>query len=514
MEKVKAIAAVIAISLASTAVSGYQFATSDQEIFIPYILKLQDPQLFPNDLLFSQFTANASFFYQIMAYLAQFIDMEALFLAGLLFTKALLFIGIYLLAKVIFKKREIALLSLLPFLIPKFIGGAPILTYDDFFGYRSIGVIFLVFYLLFLLKAQFIKSSFLAAITLFFHPLSIIPSLLLSPVLILKNSKNKIKDIVIFVSIILSASILYLITFDADSNLLQKSQEWLSVIRFRAPYIFPSLWGILGWLSLGMYLTLIAIYLKSARNSQKANIILITVTSLFVFAVNFILLELFQLPGFVKFQLVRSIAPLGYLGLILAPCLLLAKTKLLKFFGLISFMALSLNLFYIFLASAVIFIILLIKFKIITKNTVPVIFSNVIYVTIVFGLILNILHLRNSINYQLQKNDWTDIQIWAKENTPEDTLFLVPPYQTGFRIFSHRPIVGDIKDGAVVIYSLSYAKSWSAKMNDLESYDNSDQSDFVQLANKYHFDYFVTRATQNVKFEKAYENKSFIIYKL
>ena len=92
MEKVKAIAAVIAISLASTAVSGYQFATSDQEIFIPYILKLQDPQLFPNDLLFSQFTANASFFYQIMAYLAQFIDMEALFLAGLLFTKALFFI--------------------------------------------------------------------------------------------------------------------------------------------------------------------------------------------------------------------------------------------------------------------------------------------------------------------------------------------------------------------------------------------------------------------------------------
>ena len=120
----------------------------------------------------------------------------------------------------------------------------------------------------------------------------------------------------------------------------------------------------------------------------------------------------------------------------------------------------------------------------------------------------------NNIQFPKQKNDWIDLQIWANNNTNVNAIFLVPPDQTGFRIFSNRPIVGDIKDGAVVMYSSVYAKKWSDLMIDLSTYGNFNESDFENLNSKYHFDYLVTQRTKRLSFEKVYENTSFAIYKI
>ena len=121
---------------------------------------------------------------------------------------------------------------------------------------------------------------------------------------------------------------------------------------------------------------------------------------------------------------------------------------------------------------------------------------------------------QTTIQFPKAKDDWIDLQLWAKNNTSKEAIFLVPPYQTGFRIFSERSIIGDIKDGAVVMYSPVYAVKWSTLMQDLAGYDNFQHADFENLDAKYNFDYLVTLLIENLNFEKVYENTSFIIYKI
>src|SRR3989344_4741007 len=224
------------LSFTAILIHGYQFGVSDQEIFIPYILKTADPSLFQNDILFTQPSANASLFYSFF---------------GFLVFQFLFFDGIYRLSRVIFN-RNLAYFSLIPFLIPKFIGGTATFTYDPFFGYRSIGLIFLIYYITFLIRGAFYKATTGAILGMLFHPLSIIPNILILPATILAVSKNKIKDLVIII-LVLSISIgLMLWIFTVKANFLLENfsdQEWFSIIRFRDDYLFPSLWSVKGWLS-------------------------------------------------------------------------------------------------------------------------------------------------------------------------------------------------------------------------------------------------------------------------
>src|SRR3989338_267531 len=134
---------ILLASIVAIASHGYQFAVSDQEIFIPYILRWKDPSLFQNDLLFSQPSASTSLFYPIFGIPARFIDLQTLFFLSYLFFQFFFFLAIYRLAFVILKDRKLAYLALLPFFLPKFIGGTATFTFDIFFGYRSIGIVFI-----------------------------------------------------------------------------------------------------------------------------------------------------------------------------------------------------------------------------------------------------------------------------------------------------------------------------------------------------------------------------------
>jgi hypothetical protein len=55
---------------------------------------------------------------------------------------------------------------------------------------------------------------------------------------------------------------------------------------------------------------------------------------------------------------------------------------------------------------------------------------------------------------------WFDVQRWAFEHSEPDDLFLTPPDCEGFRVFSRRPVVGEWKDGAAVLWDRAYAEYW------------------------------------------------------
>ena len=508
------------LSFTAILIHGYQFGVSDQEIFIPYILKTADPSLFQNDILFTQPSANVSLFYSFFGFLIKYFNIELVFFIGYLVFQFLFFDGIYRLSRVIFN-RNLAYFSLIPFLIPKFIGGTATFTYDPFFGYRSIGLIFLIYYITFLIRGAFYKATTGAILGMLFHPLSIIPNILILPATILAVSKNKIKDLVIII-LVLSISIgLMLWIFTVKANFLSENfsdQEWFSIIRFRDDYLFPSLWSVKGWLSMGLYLTLIFLFRKYLKSKTKRIVSIFIGVALVISLTNYIVLEIFRIPLIAQFQLVRSSAPIAYIALAIAPLFLIYQNLLLKTLGVIAFGALSLNLFYVFLFATVLFILSLIFVEKQTRGTIPAKEIALIIGSIfILHLLLNFNSYKNfqqKIQFPKQTNDWIALQLWARNHTDKTATFLVPPDQTGFRIFSQRPIVGDIKDGAVVIYSPSYANYWRQLMDDLENYHTSDEEEFANLQKKYQNEYVVTLKEHNLNFLSVYKNDSFNVFKV
>lgn len=517
---------ILLLSLLAIISHGYQFTVSDQEIFIPYILKAQDPSLFKNDILFDQISAQTSIFYQVVAELSKVLGLEITFFVGFLIFQFLFFVGLYNLSNLLLKDNKLAYLSLLVFFLPKFIGGTATATFDTFFGYRSVGVIFLIFYLFYLLKHQFTKAAVVAAIGFWFHPLSIIPNLALLPVFHLYKSGFNLKEVIKPLIIFLLISLPLVLTATSSSNLfsslLTRDSSWFSIIRSRVDYIFPSLWTLRGWAALFLYITLIFGFLKVLRKEIRRGILLIFAASLAIFVINYLILDLHELPGFAKFQMGRSITSLAYIAFCISPLLLIGRNQIQKFLGLISFIALILNQFNIFLILIILYAItrVLDYFEKAPKlnQSVSDSFIATIFVAFIFlNIAINFKSFQNinqKIQFPKQTNDWIALQLWARNHTNFQDRFLVPPYLTGFRILSQRPIVGDIKDGAVVIYDSNFAKGWSEMINDFKYYDLIKENDFINLKNKYSFDYIVTKSNQSLKFRIIYQNNSFIVYKI
>jgi hypothetical protein len=68
------------LSISAIFIHGYEFAVSDQEIFIPYIYKYQDKSLFTNDQIFNQISSSASLFYPLFGLIIDYLKIQPVFL--------------------------------------------------------------------------------------------------------------------------------------------------------------------------------------------------------------------------------------------------------------------------------------------------------------------------------------------------------------------------------------------------------------------------------------------------
>ena len=507
-------------SIIAIFIHGYQFAYSDQEIFIPYILRSADQSLFPQDQIFNQSSAHLSLFYPLAGFMTKLLDIETIFFTGYLIFQFSFFVAIYRLSKVLLSDQYLAYFSLLPFMLPKFIGGTATQTFDLFFGYRSIGVVLLILYLSFLIEKKYLKSGFLAVVALLFHPLSAIPGIFSIPAVFILNAKVKLLSLSKFIALLLVLFLIIVLIGQRNiiSSLLLRDESWISIMKFRADYLFTSTWKLSAWGAFFMYFVICVIFLNLLKKGVKKSVIIISSTAIIIFLINTVLLEWIKLPGFAKPQLIRSIAPVAYMALSLSPLFLTYKDKILKTLGIVTFTFLCLNLFYYFSISAILFIITfsIVKNKstlVPSKHFVYLITALILstYIILNYGAYLN---LQSKIQFPKKENDWINLQKWANQNTQKSATFLVPPKETGFRIFSHRPIVGDSKDGAVVIYNPQYASYWSNLMKDLSNYEDLNEQEFSLLKKKYSFNYLITKTNQIVNLEIIYKNKSYILYKI
>ncbi|MGH9680670.1 MAG: DUF6798 domain-containing protein, partial [Candidatus Acidiferrales bacterium] len=122
-----------------------------------------------------------------------------------------------------------------------------------------------------------------------------------------------------------------------------------------------------------------------------------------------------------------------------------------------------------------------------------------------------------------------DAQVWARDHTPRDATFLVPPSGCGFRALSERSSCGEWSDGNAMYFDPAFADVFLKRVKTLdpepapqgtglidsltEVYKKQSWNHIRAVANGNHLDYIVQFKSVRYPGEPIYANEGFAIYK-
>lgn len=474
---------ILLLSFASIIILPYQFGIEDQAVYIPIIEKGLNPELFKTDYLVNTHGETTLFFPLIKLLIFIFKDISAVFLVTYFLTLFLFFLGVYLLSLSLFNNRITAILSVLLFFFPKWIGGTGTKTYENYLVPRFLASPLILFSLIALVKNKLVLASLFISLTFLVHPVSGITLyfIFLALYFFLKPKTNLITVISSVVLLLIPPFIVYLLAkqqaIETTKYLIMPNQ-WLSLAMKRDYFVFPQLWKIRSFGSLLIfyffYLLFIIkekinkrIFITNIKTNRFLNIIAIVCLLLPIFVI--LVSQFFPLTLLIQLELARSLVIFSFIALI---C-------------------------WAYLSSQVL------RSKL--STTVKIITLFILLTSIIW----------NNNKAEIFDNDWIATQLWVRENTPSDSVFLTNPYSKGFRIFSQRTIVGEYKDGGPLLFSFEYAKQWSKRMDDIKNFDLLTEDDFRKLKQSYNFDYLVYNSKNGLEplnFQKIYSNKSYTVY--
>jgi hypothetical protein len=118
---------------------------------------------------------------------------------------------------------------------------------------------------------------------------------------------------------------------------------------------------------------------------------------------------------------------------------------------------------------------------------------------------------------------WRDVQMWAEANTSSTARFATDPDENGFRVFSARSPIVEVKDGASAMFSRAYALEWDRRVQGMVAAGVVDPDRKTELSSfsvqglealhqLYPFDYVVGRQPQELPWSEVYRNQVFVVY--
>ena len=142
-------------------------------------------------------------------------------------------------------------------------------------------------------------------------------------------------------------------------------------------------------------------------------------------------------------------------------------------------------------------------------------------------------HLRNGLEFNDPAiHGWLEIQNWAKANSAAGTVFLTPPEQFGFRVFSERSPVVEWLDAAAMHWAPGAETLWINRLKDIAAahdakpgqmpafmlndigYSELDAKGYRALCQKYGASYFIVRTEHELApLQPVFKNDVFAVYR-
>lgn len=505
-------------TLISPLIYGYYFGVIDHHHYLPYLNKITNPALYPTDYYFSQPHFSYSPFNRFITGFSQLTNLDLAWTHLILYLVSLwlLYYAVYKLSHTIYQKTTVSLIALTLFLLPKWAAQIGYLTHHFYFVSRDLSLAISLLALSFILNKNWIKSAILIALATLVNPSISLPIGLFWIIRLLQISKKSLSFALV--------------------PTIQK--DWLTILKNRGTYSFPHLWKWTGWGNLFLFFSLLAtsflILKKKVFNQYFKPIKQLLILCFSLFLVHFFITAIIPTPALIQFQLLRALNYIFIVSLIsFAACLnylFKSKSLLIQIATILSLIGVHLWGDHLtgwhFIAILILPAIIFLKPKFKTNFKLPafnlIIFS-LVFIHLIFKLLIiqpkiNLpyyFHYPNSLINLDQYQASFSLQTWAKNNTLINSVFLIPPNLPGFRSFSERSIVADLKDGGVTFYSPLYAKEWHQRMTDLKNYRQFNLKDFQNLNLKYSFDYLVvTQKHQPIDLPLVFQNQEFKIFQL
>jgi hypothetical protein len=123
-------------------------------------------------------------------------------------------------------------------------------------------------------------------------------------------------------------------------------------------------------------------------------------------------------------------------------------------------------------------------------------------------------HVYERARARFDRGGWVEVQKWARGNTPRSAVFLTPPREAGFRVFSERTAVGEWKDGTQQYFDDGFVREWGLRMEILGDLPKRNDEELRQIAQRLGATHIVLPARQErAGFAELYRNRDFAVYR-
>lgn len=536
----------LSITFFTIAFVGYHFGTFDQVSHIPFLKKYADPSLFPGDKFFDiRFQMYSYFWFFFQPFYRLGILELAMFIAHVLATY-LTFWALWTLSDKLFQNPVSCLLSLSAFMIPH-LGFAGFPVFEFSLLNRTFVLPFLLWAIILYLQRHYWRALLLLGLMYNLHVISVNFTLAMILFASLRDIRTMGWRTLLIGMLLFAIGALPVLVWRMTSSpvALRPDPQWFPIISrsmlsnlfyLIAPYIHIIIITASGTCTLVLF----HIARRSAPSRQHDG----TVVS-FIYAVLIILLvqvitaQWYPVTIIVQSQIIRA----GLFALI---------------FGYLCFANYLAEIYQSGAACKFDFGILMSSVVVSPLPIIPVIIwglqrliSSVHWrravtasalVSMVIGSIVLAVHLNlwyPGIYVFARKTAWYDTQIWARDNTPKDAVFVTPPqiwwfYEPEWRVFSERSPVVSLSELLVGAFVPDYVNSWKPRFEALapgalvrfrgDIFENLDitkrafyslsSGDLLRIAHQYGATYLVVEKTHSHDWPAVYENDTFIIYKL
>lgn len=521
--------------------NNYTFGIGDHWHYLAFINKIENPRLYPGDILFDSMPAHHSYFLSGLALISSEANRAWWFFVIHCLVSFASAIFLYRIGLKVTKNRLAALVFLLFFIRPGYgLGISQSFLKQDNFAFP-----FLLASLELFLSRRYLPAFFLAGLMLniqgqYAFYFLFVYALALLPELNQLGFKGVAK--IVLAALIGSLPVFFRGDFFSARHLSPEQLSlYFQIARCRVNGSVAVLhWGYDKWQPLMLALAAAGFcwLRKDCRKEIDSRILWLAPPVILLMLAGIILVEIFPVhPFFLQLMLFRS-APILILILLSYASVLVARLMgedswLRNIFGASWLIILSLfhdqtsrliliSIFILIPATLIFFLVT--QSRGLIKSLAP---ARTILILILFSvLLLYTLLEKGSLLAPFHRDiepDWLEVQLWARNNTPINTLFLTPYNQQGFRVYSRRSALVEWKDGAPLTYApVSLIEWWrrmeklgyklNLKTEEIVSPESVSPETILEMAEQYHTSYIIVSKLIQLGLQPAFQNSSYQIY--
>lgn len=520
----------------------YKYGISDHSITIPFLKSYINPSLYPNDYLLTQRLYYYTYFWNALGMISEHLgtSLPILFFIVYFISIYMTFLGVYMLAMALFKKRDVAFLSLFFLLFAKKTL-ADMSTIESVLMTRVTVLPVLLFSIYFLFKEKYLLSFSLQGIGFLIHPLTtvfVLAAIFTSSVINLQSIGIRKLLLCLATFLVLACPIFaWKILHSPDSlSLFHADPKWVELLRLRSTHhTFPFSWNTDLFFQAGLLLFIFFISWKFLpKPNHHKTVLIFTGIILLACAFGTIFSEYIPLSIVLTLQPLRSFQLLFFLVIIYFSSYFLAemqrdKNVVNKIVAVLASVCILYGAEYWKLAyiAFIALSILLFIYHLMRRKTLPLNYfvSALVIIALSSGIGAYVKKGGFTIN-NVQEKSWLDIQLWAKQNTSPNDMFITPPQIEGFRVESERAIYGDWKDGCLLNFNPAFGYEWLRRVLQLGykrgGFMNLSEPDFDNIADEMtkgspdvgSIFLVMFKAKGKLNFPVMYGNERFFVYKI